>query len=139
MKYTIKQEDICARCERDSSRCEGSGCESATADYMDDHGLEEVEGNTFSEIEINSSVFIVNGTCLHEEKVKAKLIAEGTVNLQTNGITDQSYTVDPNAKEYNLDCSDIFVFMSKQNALRKYKEVMAEQIVHMAETIAKFS
>lgn len=141
-RYEIEQEALCHFCkEREISAgarlCEGSYCEEARLRYFEDNEIEEVS-ECFADLEIGASIFVITGTDLLEQELAVKIIAKGTINLSVEGV-EQSYTLEPKESFGRLDCSDIYVFINKHDAVKKYKEIMSQQVVKMAETLAKYT
>ena len=130
----IDQEALCESCERDSSRCEGNGCDSARADYIYNHGLTE-DITTFGCMSIGSTAIVINADKIYKSKVISLSKSAGHVCL----VFEESTEIHVNPVENAYSTEYMGVYINEKPAVDFYENLMLQKIKSMAINLAKFT
>lgn len=139
--YTIPQETFCKYCIKtfnvNRGTCEGSHCEEAKEDFLEEHEIYEIEYEPVSiqNLRPGNKVYVISDDKIQiltvnriTYDIKTLLIDTGIHNfyIDTDKINESSYY----EKEKGF-------FIKKEEAIKKYKELISEKNSKMMDIIIK--
>ena len=144
--YTIPQETFCKYCIKtfnvNRGTCEGSHCEEAKEDFLEEHEIYEIEiePNSIQNLKPEHNVYVIS-----DDKIKILTVQRIAYDIE-NLLIDTGihcFNIDHNKnninESYYYDKEKKYgFFIKKEEAIKKYKELISEKMSEMMDMIIKF-
>jgi len=114
--------------------CEGSRCTEARESYLEVNMITEEDYGCFGDVKHGGVIYIIDCDALLKVEVDSVISSKTGIELCYG---EQSVIVEETTQESSY--GDTFIFLKKDEALKKFESVMSEKIVKMAKYIAMFT
>ena len=141
----IDQDLLCDYCRtkndfEESSYCEGRYCDGSRESYLEDHGLTE-DKTCFGDLRIGDKLYCIQKNGLIDLTIQSFCVSKDTVQFsfeENSNLLSVKRNVNMDAGK-DHDENKFHLYLSKEDAVEKYEEIMVLVIKEIAKTIAKFT
>jgi hypothetical protein len=139
MKINIDQDELCESCDKDRNFCEGSACDTARDNYMEDHGLVD-DSSCFGDLDAGDVVYrisenipkiqILDIVKISKSKTDCRIHCKAPYTKNKDGAT-YDYIVDRSVDHF--DNTNVLLLTScKSKAITRYKKLLTDTMLLMA-------